>query len=144
MIQYLHKKKRDGFSWNILQNIYNGLKIIFNDYKIIIRLIMIDVFTILVYSLRVYIAAKAFYYQIPLLFFYLVAPVALLSIITSITPGGLVIREALIGIFAAWMEINISESVIASILDRAVSMVLIFILGILFNFYLSKKLYHES
>lgn len=138
IVIFLRYSKNIKFSWNILQQLYQGIKIIFSKRTIIIYLILIDALAVVIFTLRLGTAGYVLGFDIPLLFYFLVTPLALLAIFTSITPGGLVIREAIIGVFAGWTGVQATESVAASVLDRGVSMIWIFIFGIFFNYYLSK------
>ena len=143
-IVYIYVKKNIKFKHLIFNRIYEGLRTVFANKVIMSQLILIDIATVILYTLRLVSSGYALGYHIPILFYFLVTPVAVLSIFTSITPGGLVIREALIGIFASWMGVNVTNSVIVSILDRSVSIIWIFVLGIIFNYILSHSMLNKK
>ncbi len=132
-----------GASWNVkfprLARFFTGARIIFKDKKTVAKLILLDVGMLALFVVRLAACFWATGLHVDFYFILLVTPIALLSIFVTITPGGLVVREALIGLFAFWYSLNVSDIVVASLLDRAVLMVWVFVLGIIFNYYLSKK-----
>ncbi|MFA5052138.1 MAG: lysylphosphatidylglycerol synthase transmembrane domain-containing protein [Patescibacteria group bacterium] len=129
-------------SWNIgkkvLARYFIGTGIILKNKKTILRLMLVDVVMLGVYVARLAVCFTAVGVHVDLSFIMLVAPIALLSIFVTITPGGLVVREALIGLFAFWYSLNVSDIVVGSLLDRTVMMIWVFALGAVFNYLLSK------
>ncbi len=136
----LYIKRQQSVRWfpQFSKRVYDGIRIIFNQRSLVYKLVIADVFIVILYALRLYIASNALGYDIPVLFYFLVSPVALLAIFTSITPGGLVIREMFIGFFAAMLSVDVANSVVVTVLDRGISLLWIFLLGIIFNVVLSR------
>jgi len=70
----------------------------------------------------------------------LVTPLTILASLVNITPGALVIREALITLTTSQLNYSFETGVVVATIDRAVLVVGIFLGGILGSVYLSKKL----
>ncbi|MFA6098189.1 MAG: lysylphosphatidylglycerol synthase transmembrane domain-containing protein [Patescibacteria group bacterium] len=121
-----------------------GLKLVLTNSKLVWSLIILDLLFIISYAVRLYLAAYFLGYNINILYFFAIAPIGILAIYTAITPGGLIIREALIGLLASALLVNVSEVVIASILDRAVLIIIIFSLGLICNYYLTHKAFSKK
>jgi len=134
-----YKDSHVKFSWPVLTRLIDGIKEIIKNKKIIFLLIAIDIVTAVFFALRLYCAGQALHFAIPFIFFLLVAPIIMLSIFLPLTPGGLVLREAVVGIFASWLMVNVSDSVVITVLDRGIALIWIFLLGSIFHFILSHK-----
>jgi len=63
-----------------------------------------------------------------------------LSLVISFTPGNLGVKEAVIAIGASLLNIPIEVALIASLIDRATSMIAIFFFGLLFSYLLNRDL----
>lgn len=63
-----------------------------------------------------------------------------LSLVISFTPGNLGIKEAAVAIGAGLLNIPIEIALIASLIDRATSMIAIFFFGLLFSYLLNRDL----
>jgi len=61
------------------------------------------------------------------------------STVISVTPGNLGIKEGIIGSFAFVLNIPVADAVFAATIDRGISMVVTFILGIWFSRVLLSK-----
>ncbi|MDD5039547.1 MAG: lysylphosphatidylglycerol synthase transmembrane domain-containing protein [Patescibacteria group bacterium] len=131
--------RRLGIRWSFAERFFQGVRILMQHRSVIWQSAFLNVVIIFLAALRLSIASNALGYDISIFFYILVGPITLLATFTSITPGGLVIREALVGAFAAWFAVNVSDSVTAAVLDRGISMIWIFALGIVFNYYLSRQ-----
>ncbi|MFA6553093.1 MAG: lysylphosphatidylglycerol synthase transmembrane domain-containing protein [Patescibacteria group bacterium] len=127
-----------------LARFFSGARIIFKDKKTVTSLVLLDVGMLAVYVARLALCFSATGLHVDFYFIILVTPIALLSIFFTITPGGLVVREALIGLFAFWYSLNVGDIVVASLLDRAVLMVWVFGLGLVFNYFLSRRVFGDQ
>jgi hypothetical protein len=61
------------------------------------------------------------------------APLWTITIILSVTPGAVGIRQALFGYSSKVLDIGLTEGVIASTVDQAVGTLWIFFFGIIFS-----------
>lgn len=62
-----------------------------------------------------------------------------ISVLLSITPAGLGIRESFVGFSSEILGLNFGKGVIAAAIDRIIIIVLIIILAPIFSYILSKK-----
>ena len=66
------------------------------------------------------------------------------STVVSITPGNLGVKEGIIGSFAFMLNIPATDAIFAATVDRGISMVVTFALGLIFSKILMKKYSADS
>ncbi|MEX0616503.1 MAG: lysylphosphatidylglycerol synthase domain-containing protein [Candidatus Woykebacteria bacterium] len=117
-----------------------GFKLIFKYKETLIRLILLDFLIILIDSSRIFFVSqfsgKIISFQSALL----ITPLTIVASLINITPGALIIREALITFTTTQLNYTLNTGLVISTIDRAAVIVGIFISGVLGSIYLSKKL----
>jgi len=122
-----------------LFNVIEGWKLIKKDYHLLGKLVIIDLIFALVYAIRLFLAFDALSSSVPLLYCLIIGPMALLSGIINLTPAAIGIREGVAGFSSKLLGMRLSSGFAATSLDRIISMMWIFALGILFSQVLLKK-----
>ncbi len=56
-----------------------------------------------------------------------------ISLVLSITPGNLGIKEGIIGLFAGVLDISVEQAIMGALLDRAVSLIIVFFFGFIYS-----------
>ncbi|MDA2932723.1 flippase-like domain-containing protein [Acidobacteria bacterium AH-259-D05] len=110
-----------------------------SDGALVRQLMILSASGIMIYGLRLYTAYHALGYQVPIGYCLVIAPLGTISMMLSISPAGLGVREAAVGMASALLGFGLSNGVYAAALDRAVSMVWVFILGTFFSYVLTSR-----
>ncbi len=116
-----------------LYQVIEGWQVIRKKRNTIFLLIVVDITSTFIFSVRYYIAFRAFSIDVPFLYCLLIAPLSILTTFTSITPAGLGIREAVIGYASKILGMGLNPGLFAASLDRAVVMFWVFIIGPVFG-----------
>lgn len=94
----------------------------------------------IIFALRFKYGFQVLYGHSSLIDSLLISTIGILSFLLSITPGGIGIREFLTGATYKLINGNMVEAVVITALDRLISTVVFFILGMAFIFYFLKKI----
>jgi hypothetical protein len=124
---------------NFLKSILEGLKYFKSNYKILGLIALTQVGVIVFMGLRLYFSFLVLDIQIDLLFILIVQSLIVFSMVLSLTPGNLGIKEGIIGLLASMMDIPLKDTIMAAALDRAIAMIVVFSIGTIFHFILSKE-----
>ncbi len=110
----------------------SGWKVLIIRKWLLIKLISIQLLSILTIALRYKIALKAFSQDVTIIESLLIASATILTRLVSIAPGGLGVREGLAASIAVILGFDPVISIVAVGLDRLISTILIIFLGIYF------------
>lgn len=97
--------------------------------KLVIYVIILLIIQYLILGLRFVVSADAVNADIPIEVLLMMSPLAALMSYAAITPGGLGLREALIGYVAMSLGYSFSDGLFVGTVDRAVLLVMIAIFG---------------
>jgi uncharacterized membrane protein YbhN (UPF0104 family) len=106
--------------------------------KLIIGTTTIGMLNIFIGALILFIEFRIFGIELSFLKSLIIAITAMLAIFINITPGGLGIKEGLIVLTSTILIIPTEISISVSIIDRAIHMLILFILGPIFSYILFK------
>lgn len=120
-------------------NVINGWHLIKSNKKIIKKITLINIINIAIITLMMFLEFKVFGFDISLTKALFIAVVSTLSLFISITPGALGIREAIIVFSAKVIGVTTTQALLVALLDRAIYLTIIFILGPIFSYILLKK-----
>jgi uncharacterized protein (TIRG00374 family) len=123
----------------IFKSIVAEWEIMGQKKTISIILFITDAINIFVFSLRYYIAFLAFSKELPFLFCTVMACTAILSTFISFTPASIGIREGAIGFTSKIIGTGLNSGMYIAILDRAVEMFWILLLGPLAGLWLARN-----
>ena len=139
LIKINYSVKSNNKFLSVIATILEEWKTLRKKRNLIIKLILLDLALILVFSVRLFLAAQFLGTPLPFLSILIIVSLSLFSVLLNVTPGALVVKEAIISFSAAALSFSFYDSLTVSLLDRAISMVWIFLMGIIFSFYLSKS-----
>lgn len=84
-------------------------------------------------AVRLFISYRALGYEVEFLPCLVMSPLSTLTLILSITPGAVGVRQALIGYSSKLLDIGLTEGVVASTVDHAVGTIWVFVFGLIFS-----------
>lgn len=116
--------------WSLLNKTMQGFHLFFEHKNLLIYLTFIHLVDTILTGARFFLAYKALGAPIDLLPSLALGLVASISTMASITPGGIGIREALLGVASSMLGEKAVFGVVASLLDRAIGILVAFIFGI--------------
>lgn len=117
-------------------NVLNGWHLIKNNKKVITVIGLISLINVAIMVLMMFLEFRVFGLEISFLSVLFLSIVSTLGLFVSITPGALGIKEAIVAFTATVINIPVSQVLAVSILDRAIGLVIIFILGPIFSYIL--------
>ena len=115
-----------------------GWKLIRNDWSLILRLLGYTFCNILLNSLSFYVAFRSIGVDIPYFRALLISLIAVFSLLINITPANLGVQEAVVGLASVVLSQSTSEGLIVALIIRASTMLLVFSLGPIFAYTLSR------
>ncbi len=133
-------KLPQGRYWTKTSEAITGWKIISANKRILWRICGAVVVSYILVAVQMYYAFVALGFPINPSSAWLMGLFSSLGLIISITPGSLGIQETLVGILAAMFGIGFNQGVMAQGLIRVVNIIIIFSLGPLYSYFLSRKL----
>ncbi len=120
-------------------NVINGWHSIKSNKKVIFSYFFLSLFNLVLGTFGSIVTYKVLGIHLNLAQALFMTSVGSLSVLVSITPGGLGINEAIAVLLASLVGITPAQSLAASIIGRAVGIIVIFILGPIFSYLLMKN-----
>lgn len=124
--------------------VISGVKVFKTDFKQSIIISITSLFSFLLVGLRLYFSFQSVDVQVGLTDILTIQMVAVFSMVLTITPGNLVIREGIIGLLSNTLGIPIEVAILAATIDRVVGMAIIFLFGTIFHFILIREMNDDS
>ncbi len=118
----------------------DGWLLIKRDKKLLTQLISYTLANIILNTLAFWVACGALGFTISLFASVIISLVAAFSIVIKITPANLGIHEAIIGFAAPLIGIGAGEGLMTALVIRGTGIIVIFSLGTLFSYLLTKQL----
>lgn len=103
---------------------------------LIANLFILDIALLTSLALRLFFAGQFLGFDVSLLGMIVISSLTLYAVLLNITPGALVIKEAIISFGALALDYDASVGLTIAILDRAVSLFWVFTLGVIFTFFI--------
>jgi len=129
-------KDRDNKWVNRVIKIINGWNLIKNNKKVIVSTLVITVIQLILGVIIIQISYSIFGISLPFYKSLFLASINSISIMVSITPGNLGVGDAISVFSAVLIGVAINESIASTVLVRAITLVLTFILGPIFSYML--------
>jgi len=95
--------------------------------------ILAQLLLLIISAIRLYVTFKVLGFDVDFLRVLTVQILLNFSLIISITPGNLGIKEGIIAFSAAFLSVSVDEALLVAIIDRAALMIIIFLLGIYYS-----------
>lgn len=124
----------------ILMGIKAGLRYFSENKGISFRFSVLTVVFIVLMGLRLYLCFMFMDFKVDFLHVILIRTAAEFSFLISVVPGNLGIKEGIVLVSAGLFHIPPDQAVTAAVLDRAVSMTVIFVLGFIYSKLLLKQI----
>lgn len=124
----------------IVNSSLEGWLLIKRDKGLLTRLISYTIVNIILNALAFWVASRALGFTISLFASVIISLVAAFSIVIKITPANLGIHEAIIGFSAPLVGMGVGEGLMAALVIRGTGIIVIFLLGTLFSYLLTKQL----
>jgi uncharacterized protein (TIRG00374 family) len=122
--------------FRILDDIRSGLEYFRNNRQLILNFTLVHLCFIFTMAARLYWCFKSLGLNVDIFQILTVRAMANFSMVISLTPGNLGIREGIIGYFTHLLGVPLSDALTAAAVDRFVGVITVFALGL----YYSKKL----
>jgi len=119
-----------------LNNVIDGWYKIRSDYKLIARLLTIQILNAFVWIIIIFFSFYAFGTDLSLIESLLISSLNSISLMISITPASLGLAEAVIVLSAKVFEISSTQSLMAAALIRIINIIVVFSLGPIFAYLL--------
>ncbi len=132
-------KERNNKFLNKFIKVVNGWHLIKNNKKVIFSIIILSVIQLAISALMLFLQFKVFGIEVSYIKSLFLTSISSLGIIISITPANLGIQEAITVFSALTIGITPAQSLSAALLGRAISLIVLFILGPIFSYLLIKK-----
>ncbi len=128
----------------VIDNVQNGWSILRENKRLLVRIIGIQVIFICLISLRFWIIFAIFSNEINFLLCLIFAGASVLSSFVNILPGGLGVREGIIGGISYLMGNSFGLSALVVVFDRCFSTVINLILLLCCSYVLSSRLLENN
>ncbi|MCF7889456.1 MAG: flippase-like domain-containing protein, partial [Victivallales bacterium] len=112
-------------------NVEKGLSFFKKNKKLLVKILLFKFLFIVIMAIKLYWAFKAVGIETNLVNILIVQSLVVFSMVLSLTPGNLGIREGIIGLLAAMLDIPLKEAVLGALVDRAVMMCIVIFLGLI-------------
>ena len=122
----------------VIDNIQNGWSILREKKKVLLRIIGIQIIFLLLISFRLWIIFEIFSYEINFLICLIFAGASVLTSFVNILPGGLGVREGIIGGISYLLGNSFGLSALVVAFDRCFAIVITLILFFCCSFVLSR------
>ncbi|MBM3234022.1 flippase-like domain-containing protein [Candidatus Pacearchaeota archaeon] len=132
-------KERKNIWLNRFIKVINGWHLIKNNKKVIFTTAIIAIIQLILGAIILIISYHIFGIEISFFKALFISSIGSLSILIAITPGNLGIGDAIFVFSAAIIGISLTEAIAATILSRAVGLIIIFILGPIFSYILLRN-----
>jgi len=119
--------------------VINGWHLVKSNKKVLFATTLITIINVVIMVLMMLLEFKIFGVNIGLLNILFLSIISTFGSFISITPGALGIKEAIVAFTATVINLPISQVLAVSILDRAVGLAIIFILGPIFSYLLMNQ-----
>ena len=124
----------------IINSSLEGWLLIKRDKGLLTELIFYTIVNIILNALAFWVACMSLGFTISLFASVIISLIAAFSIVIKITPANLGIHEAIIGFSAALVGMGVGEGLMAALVIRGTGIIVIFLLGTLFSYSLTKQL----
>jgi hypothetical protein len=118
---------------NLTSNIRKGLYFFRDNKKLIVIFSALYLISIFILGARLFICFSAIDIKVLFLQTFIISSLTAFSMVLSLTPANLGIKEGVITLSAYLFGIYANEAMLVALIDRAVAVILIFSLGLIFS-----------
>jgi len=117
----------------LIQNVEKGLSLFKGNNNLLAKIVVFKFLFIFIMGLKLYCAFIAIGIETNLLTILIIQSLAVFSMFISLTPGNLGIREGIIGLLSAILDIPLKKALFGAFIDRAAMMCIVIFLGLIFT-----------
>ena len=131
-----------GYTFKIvlfIDNISTSVMEMLLDRKLIIKLILYKIIQIIVMTFWYFLISETLNFKIDLIVLLLLSLIAELALIIKVTPDNLGITQLISGLFLTYFDFNPESGVIISLIISAISILIVFTVGLIGNYIFMKK-----
>ena len=121
----------------------NDFGFLINDRKLIFKMSAFIFLQVLLFTFRFYISMVLIQINLPLIVLFFMAPIAIITSLLTITPGGIGMRETLLGMVSGLTGYGFETGVFMATIDRAILILMTLVFGISSFIILNGK-YHTN
>jgi uncharacterized protein (TIRG00374 family) len=148
LIFILSPNLRLARGWKIFDTLIIGVQRSNNyfnsNYKILSYTIFSRFALIFFMGLRLFFSFKVLDIEVDLISILTIQSLIIFSMVISITPGNIGVKEGIIGLLATMIGIPLKDAILAAAIDRAVAMIIVFALGGIYHFILLREIKQSS
>lgn len=122
-----------------VNRVIEGWEHVRRSRRLVAGTLLIGLMNVIVYTLLVFVEYRVFGFEIGLLASLIIAVTSMLAIFVNITPAGLGVRESLIVLTSVAFAIPSELAVSVALIDRAINLIVVFVLGPIFSYVILKK-----
>jgi len=131
--------------FKFLKNIAIGLKQFKEKRNKVFKIMLIQMGLILAMSLRLFIAYMAIdILSVNFTKLVFINSLVAFSMVFSITPGNIGIKEGIIGLSYTLLDISFDQAILGALLDRLVTIIIVFVLGLVFSNFLIREIKYKK
>ena len=116
-----------------IKSILDGLVYYKKNPKIIVKIALSQLALIFFMGIRLYISFIAIGMNIDFLNILIVQSLIVFSMVFSITPGNIGIKEGIIGLLSSMVGVNMPEAIFAATIDRVIAIIVTFVFGLYYS-----------
>lgn len=125
---------------NFVLNVEKGLLFFKKNKRLLIKILLFKFLFIVIMAIKLYWAFRAIGVETNLITVLIIQSLVVFSMVLSLTPGNLGVREGIIGLLASMLDIPLKKAILGALVDRAVMMCIVIFLGLIFTRILAGEL----
>ncbi len=118
---------------NKVSRVFAGWDKVRTHHRALSMIAILNVAYALIGAARLLVSYRALGYDVEFLRCLVLAPLSTVTMIASVTPGAVGIRQALVGYGSNLLGVGMAEGVVASTIDHAVGTIWVFVFGLIFT-----------
>jgi len=138
------KLSSKNFLYRKISNMLDGWHAIKRNRMLVFLIILFEVTSLFLISLRYYFIFRVFSDQVPFFVCFVMAPVNVVSHFVNIVPQGYGVKEMLLGVTSKYLGYGLDMGVLVAVVDRIIMMALAGVLGPVFSYKLLGKFYFKD
>jgi len=124
---------KTGRIFNMINNFMDGMNLFRKHPFMVLKISFVQFCLIFIMGGKLYWSFKAVGRSVALIDILVIQSLVVFSMVISITPGNLGIKEGIIGLFASQLGVPFADAIMAASVDRGISMLITFFLGMSYS-----------
>jgi len=115
-----------------VNRVISGWERVKRHRRLLVVVAVLNIAYSLVGGVRLFVSYQALGYEVALLPCMVMSPLSTITMVASLTPGAVGIRQALVGYGSQLLDIGMTQGIVASTIDHAVGTLWVFVFGLIF------------